>query len=362
MLYDLCNRYGGGYADKEIATALLSGKVLTRVGETSNAARSIVGAKFIILVYENTKSRVIKKEIETEYRVAKVGKHVPENPPNIAVDRVTDILDKISGLGKDVVSVSDLKKLISIGSQPKDVLLAIKDASIDGGKRVDVKKLIVLLNEGDTSVGSNIGVYEEYDEYNDFYIGLNIPKPSVISDDNEFWSILRTLHNSDHPGNLRTAAWALLFASPRGDTWIVNEIQSDMLDPAEVELAKAAKGRKGIDNYFRKIKEYGLDRWPYLVMNTVVKAAISSGVSKLYMATPDIISKRWDGHTSGRRLTHLYQTVPKKYGFKLTSVGLNNTLRKVTDEPLRKKVPSKPSSRKIKMWYLDLSKIRRTVR
>jgi len=131
-------------------------------------------------------------------------------------------------------------------------------------------------------------------------------------------SLLHKLHIDIHPAYKNTFCWALIL-QPSSTEWIINEIQSDKAD--NLSRAKYRLGDKNGEWYASKLKEYDLYSWPYMLMNTVLKAANNAGIEKLFMATASIIGKRWSPYAPKSALHDLYTVLPRKYGFKIRNVG-----------------------------------------
>jgi len=126
---------------------------------TSKNKKSMQQATILISKIKNGYLRgkayeVFKKAYKRVSAAKSVSKIVPSE---LNARRVISILETLSKVGKDRLSMHEVKKLF--GSQPTDILETIKSATVEGGKYVDIPKL----KAGDQKAGASPGGQVETD-------------------------------------------------------------------------------------------------------------------------------------------------------------------------------------------------------
>jgi len=294
-------------------------------GAVFDALERVNDVDFLKDLAKNARNKsLVRRYAQKRIRALLAKEFVPKAPPSAYIIK-EDIVSLLQGVSKDFISMQELKQLINLGSQPKDVLLKVKESSTPDGKKVDVSKLVRLLS-GEDVEDVEVGV-ESYEYESDYVITLNLVGP--ILQDKKFMRLHGKLKHSEHPGNKKTVAWALML-QPSKYAAILNEVQSDTV----VNEARIRSQLKGdADFYLEKLKEHDFYSWPYMLMNTVIKYCRTAGIKKLFMSTPKTLFYRWGKENVPEEAARLfYEKLPRKYKF----------------------VPGKYGGKKL--WLLDLEK------
>ncbi|MGW8178089.1 MAG: hypothetical protein ACWGQW_04750, partial [bacterium] len=120
----------------------------------------------------------------------------------------------------------------------------------------------------------------------------------------------------------------------RGDAWVVEEIQSDMQarqhDAIQLLKKTIQEGRPtaGTPEQVReqlasveKDQKYISD-WADYGLASLLDEARKNGVGMVMIANPDAVAALWGGRLGEAKATTFYKDLPKRFGFKLDSVKL----------------------------------------
>jgi hypothetical protein len=118
------------------------------------------------------------------------------------------------------------------------------------------------------------------------------------------------------------------------DTWVISEVQSDMLARSYANLKRMKEMRANesisirgipdidqqIESLTKKIKS--IEDWADYGLSSVLKEARANGVRSVVIGNDKAIQDLWSGHLGESKASRYYRDLPKRFGFKLDHVTM----------------------------------------
>jgi predicted nucleotidyltransferase len=165
-----------------------------------------------------------------------------------------------------------------------------------------------------------------------YQINLN---PEGLPDKEKVWDFYtRAIPTEVHPNrqDALTVGWLRVDKTSTPDTWIIEEVQSDLL-----AFARRHKLPWSPETYKT------LSQWAEVGLNKVLSDAREEGVKRVILHTPESLQVRGGAGFGERKLHELYVDLAKRFGFQtgeLKASDIQHLQRKFETLPVYLRVPS----------------------